>query len=253
MIDLTARPRRRGRQVVNTWGLLTLGNEIAVASRMDYPLYRQRRGRPQHLAAEAPWGQFRGRLVAGAWLVDLALAPITLTTHCRYPTLAAPFLRAGRVARPLVHHGMTLPGTPARGSVVSNGTDWISLASFTGTSSNQWRRARFSLAPYSNAVSQVVAPRSPRIQPPKVMAGTRRHLGGGQFAVVTCRCLTRSRRTIRVFGGPLPGYVLHYVSAHDAGVGSTPDAGGNHPRSTRFCVHRRWLPDTPFITTGSMR
>src|SRR5690606_32823728 len=36
---------------------------------------------------------------------------------------------------------------------VNSGADWASLASFTGNSSNQWLRTRFSLDSYTNAAS----------------------------------------------------------------------------------------------------
>ncbi|HOX63300.1 MAG TPA: immune inhibitor A [Verrucomicrobiota bacterium] len=161
--DLTASPKTTYYYrvaVVNTRGLLTLGNEIAVTTHpgMDYPFTDNGEGGPNIWVAEAPWAlSSEDALSPEHGWSDSPGANYANNITSQALTLAAPLFLAGQASAPVFsfYHKYDFASGDSGNAEVSlnNGTDWTSLASFTGTSSNQWRRARFSLAPYSNAVS----------------------------------------------------------------------------------------------------
>ena len=161
--DLTASPKTTYYYrvaVVNTRGLLTLGNEIAVTTHpgMDYPFTDNGEGGPNIWVAEAPWALSSEDAVSPehGWS-DSPGTNYANNITSQALTLAAPLFLAGQASAPVFsfYHKYDFASGDSGNAEVSlnNGTDWTSLASFTGNSSNQWRRARFSLAPYSNAVS----------------------------------------------------------------------------------------------------
>ncbi|NLH84269.1 MAG: hypothetical protein GX450_02440 [Verrucomicrobia bacterium] len=161
--DLTASPKTTYYYrvaVVNTRGLLTLGNEIAVTTHpgMDYPFTDNGEGGPNIWVAEAPWAlSSEDALSPEHGWSDSPGTNYANNITSQALTLAAPLFLAGQASAPVFsfYHKYDFASGDSGNAEVSlnNGTDWTSLASFTGTSSNQWRRARFSLAPYSNAVS----------------------------------------------------------------------------------------------------
>ena len=146
--------------VVNTDGMLTLGNECVVTTLpgMDYPFLDNGESGTATWIADTPWG--------------LSDEDVISPTHCwsdspgtnyangitsQSLTLSAPLFLTGYATVPVLsfsHRYDFASGDSGNVEVsLNNGADWTSLASFTGSVSNVWRHARFSLADYTNAPS----------------------------------------------------------------------------------------------------
>ncbi|MCX7866051.1 MAG: immune inhibitor A, partial [Limisphaera sp.] len=146
--------------VVNAKGLLGLGNEIAVTTHpgMDYPFVDNGEAEPNMWIADPPWSLSDEDAASPtrAW----SDSPGTNYVHgigSQSLTLAAPLALAGHAVSPVLsfNHKYDFAAGDAGYVEISlnNGADWTSLGSFTGTSSNQWRRARYSLAAHTNAAA----------------------------------------------------------------------------------------------------
>ena len=146
--------------VVNAKGLLGLGNEIAVTTHpgMDYPFVDNGEAGPNMWIADPPWSLSDEDAASPtrAW----SDSPGTNYVHgigSQSLTLAAPLALAGHAVSPVLsfNHKYDFAAGDAGYVEISlnNGADWTSLGSFTGTSSNQWRRARYSLAAHTNAAA----------------------------------------------------------------------------------------------------
>lgn len=146
--------------VVNGDALLTLGNEIAVTTHpgMDYPFVDNGEGGPNTWIADAPWAlsDEDAASPSRAWS-DSPGTSYANGIGSQSLTLAAPLALAGGALAPVLsfHHKYDFaPGDTGFVEIsLNHGADWTALGSFTGTSSNQWRRARYSLAPHTNAAA----------------------------------------------------------------------------------------------------
>jgi len=161
--DLTASPKTTyyyRAAVVNTNGLLTLGNEVMVTTHpgMDYPFVDNGEGGPNSWVAEAPWALSSED--AASPMLGWSDSPGSdygngITSQAL--TLAAPLFLAGHANAPVLSfrqkHDFASGDSGNVEISVNSGADWASLASFTGNSSNQWLRTRFSLDSYTNAAS----------------------------------------------------------------------------------------------------
>jgi len=146
--------------VVNAAGMVTLGNELVVTTHpgMDYPFLDNGEGGPNTWMADAPWGlsDEDAATATHAWS-DSPGTNYGNGIGSQSLTLAAPLAFAGQTFAPVLsfNHKFDFASGDSGNVEVSlnNGADWASLASFTGNSSGQWRRGRFSLAAYTNAPS----------------------------------------------------------------------------------------------------
>jgi hypothetical protein len=165
-IDLTVSPKTKyfyRAAVVSTNGLVTLGNEIAVTTHpgMDYPFLDNGEGGPNTWVADAPWALSDEDAVSPtqAWS-DSPGTNYANGIGSQALTLAAPMSFAGQAVAPVLsfNHKFDFAAGDSGYAEISlnNGADWTALASFTGNSAGQWRRARLSLAAYTNAPSVLV-------------------------------------------------------------------------------------------------
>jgi len=146
--------------VVSTNGLLTLGNEIAVTTHpgMDYPFVDNGEAGPNTWIADAPWALSDEDAASPthAWS-DSPGTNYANGIGSQSLTLAAPLAFAGHAVAPVLSFNHQFDFTAGDAGYVeislNNGADWAALGSFTGTSSNQWRRARYSLAAHTNAAA----------------------------------------------------------------------------------------------------
>ena len=146
--------------VVSTNGLLTLGNEIAVTTHpgMDYPFVDNGEAGPNTWIADAPWAlsDEDAASPAHAWS-DSPGTNYVNGIGSQSLTLAAPLAFAGHAVSPVLSFNHKFDFTAGDAGYVeislNNGADWTVLGSFTGSSSNQWRRARYSLAAHTNAAA----------------------------------------------------------------------------------------------------
>ncbi len=144
--------------VVNTNGLLTLGNEIVVTTHpgMDYPFVDNGEGGPNTWVADAPWALSTEDAASPtrAW----SDSPGTYYANgigSQSLTLVAPLFFAGKAVSPVLsfsHKYDFASGDSANVEICTNfGVSWQTLASYTGTATNRWTRSRISLAAFTNA------------------------------------------------------------------------------------------------------
>ncbi len=144
--------------VVNTDGMLTLGNEIAVTTLagMDYPFVDNGEGGGATWTADSPWAlsDEDAASPAHAWS-DSPGGDYTNGIASQALTLAAPVFLAGQAKNPVLCFNQKYdfkPGDSANVEVSTNfGADWGSLAVYTGTATNAWQRGRMSLSAYTNS------------------------------------------------------------------------------------------------------
>ena len=144
--------------VVNTDGMLTLGNEMAVTTLagMDYPFVDNCEAGGGTWIPDAPWAlsDEDADSPTHAWS-DSPGANYTNGIPSQSLTLAAPLFLAGQAKNPALcfnHKYDFAPGDSANLEVSTNsGADWSSLVVYTGTATNTWQRGRVSLSAYTNA------------------------------------------------------------------------------------------------------
>ncbi len=144
--------------VVNSDGMLTLGNEVAVTTLagMDYPFVDNGEGGGATWTADAPWALSAEDAAspARAWSESPGVSYTNGITS-QSLTLAAPVFLAGQAKNPALcfnHKYDFVAGDLANVEVSTNfGTDWTMLGSYTGTATNTWQRGRLSLAAYTNS------------------------------------------------------------------------------------------------------
>ena len=159
--DIAASPKSRYYYrlgVVNTDGMVTLGNEIAVTTLagMDYPFVDNGEGGGGTWIPDAPWALSDEDAASPnrAWS-DSPGTNYANGIASQSLTLAAPLFLAGQAKSPVLcfnHKYDFAPGDSANLEVSSNsGADWSSLVVYTGTATNTWQRGRLSLSAYTNA------------------------------------------------------------------------------------------------------
>jgi hypothetical protein len=158
--DITTSPKTRyyyRLAVVNTDGMVSLGNEITVTTLpgMDYPFVDNGESGPATWIADAPWAlsDEDAASPARAWS-DSPATNYANGLPSQALTLAAPLYLAGQAVAPVLsfkHKHDFAAGDSGNAEISVNfGADWTTLATFTGTATNDWRRARLSLSAYSN-------------------------------------------------------------------------------------------------------
>jgi len=159
--DITACPKTKyyyRLAVVNTNGLLTLGNEIVVTTHpgMDYPFVDNGEGGPNTWIADAPWtlSDEDAASPSHAWS-DSPGTNYANGIASQSLTLVAPLYLAGKAVSPVLsfnHKYAFASGDSGNVEISTNfGVGWQTLASFTGTSTTTWTRARISLASFTNS------------------------------------------------------------------------------------------------------
>ena len=144
--------------VVNSDGILTLGNEIQVATPagMDYPFLDNGEGGSATWIADAPWALSTEDAASPthAWS-DSPGTAYSNNIASQSITLVAPLFLAGNSVTPelsYVHKYDFTAGDSANVEVSTNGgISWLNMASYTGTATNTWNRGRSSLVAYTNS------------------------------------------------------------------------------------------------------
>ncbi len=163
--DITTSPKTRyyyRLAVVNTDGMLTLGNEIAVntLAGMDYPFVDNGESGGAIWVADAPWALSEEDALTPthAWS-DSPGTNYANGLPSQALTLAAPLYLAGHAVAPVLsfrHKHDFAAGDSGNVEISLNfGADWTTLATFTGTATNDWKRGRISLSAYTNSAAMV--------------------------------------------------------------------------------------------------
>jgi len=158
--DITASPKTKyfyRLAVVNSEGLLTLGNEIVVTTHpgIDYPFVDNGEGGPNTWVADAPWTLSNEQAASPthAWS-DSPGTNYANSVPSQSLTLAAPLFLSNQAVSPVLsfyHKYDFAPGDSANVEISTNtGISWQTLATYTGTSTNEWNCARIDLKPYKN-------------------------------------------------------------------------------------------------------
>ncbi|HEX7619006.1 MAG TPA: hypothetical protein VF480_09850, partial [Verrucomicrobiae bacterium] len=144
--------------VLNTDGMLTLGNEIQVTTPagMDYPFLDNGESGSATWIADAPWALSTEDAASPthAWS-DSPGANYNNNIPSQSITLVAPLFLAGNAVAPelsYVHKYDFSAGDSANVEVSTNGgISWLTMASYTGTATNTWNHGRASLAAYTSS------------------------------------------------------------------------------------------------------